>query len=66
MGVVIGHELTHAFDDRGRKYDKNGNLNQWWQNSTIKNFEEKINCFVEQYSAYKVNGESVCFLNFNI
>ena len=55
----MGHELTHAFDDRGRKYDKYGNLHQWWKNSTIQNFEKQINCFAEQYSAYKIGDEPI-------
>lgn len=54
MGVVMGHELTHAFDDQGREYDKDGNLYQWWFNETLKNFEERVKCFVDQYSSYKV------------
>lgn len=36
LGVVIGHEITHGFDDRGRQFDKNGNMKQWWNNATIK------------------------------
>lgn len=59
MGVVMGHELTHAFDDRGRRYDKYGNLHQWWNNSTIKNFEQRVDCFVKQYSSYEINGDHV-------
>ncbi|XP_054159302.1 endothelin-converting enzyme homolog isoform X2 [Oppia nitens] len=59
MGVVMGHELSHAFDDQGREYDKSGNLHQWWKNSTIKKFEEKMKCFSEQYSKYKVGNETV-------
>lgn len=55
MGVVMGHELTHAFDDQGREYDKDGNLYQWWFNETLKNFEERVKCFVDQYSSYKVD-----------
>ncbi|RWS12030.1 endothelin-converting enzyme 2-like protein [Dinothrombium tinctorium] len=59
MGVVMGHELTHAFDDQGREYDKSGNLHHWWKNSTIKNFEERIKCFIDQYNAYEVNGDHI-------
>lgn len=55
MGVVMGHELTHAFDDQGREYDKDGNLYQWWYNETLKNFEERVKCFVDQYSTYKID-----------
>lgn len=56
MGVFMGHELTHAFDDTGRLYDKYGNLHQWWKNSTIINFQKRAQCFVEQYSNYDVQG----------
>lgn len=55
MGVVMGHELTHAFDDQGREYDKDGNLYQWWYNETLKNFEDRVKCFVDQYSSYKID-----------
>ncbi|XP_071839768.1 endothelin-converting enzyme 1-like isoform X3 [Apostichopus japonicus] len=59
IGVVMGHEITHAFDDKGRGYDKYGNLNQWWNNETIERFEEQTQCFVEQYSKYKVDNKNV-------
>lgn len=54
MGVVLGHELTHAFDDQGREYDKDGNLHKWWNNDTLKNFEDRAKCLVDQYSEYKI------------
>ncbi|EEB11803.1 endothelin-converting enzyme, putative [Pediculus humanus corporis] len=56
MGVVMGHELTHAFDDLGREYDQFGNLHKWWKNETIDKFKEKTNCVVKQYSNYEING----------
>ncbi|XP_067124089.1 endothelin-converting enzyme homolog isoform X3 [Centruroides vittatus] len=59
MGVVMGHELIHAFDDQGREYDKDGNLHQWWKNSTIQSFQERIKCFIDQYSLYQYGGEQV-------
>ncbi|RZF31949.1 hypothetical protein LSTR_LSTR012419 [Laodelphax striatellus] len=55
MGVVMGHELTHAFDDQGREYDKFGNLHQWWNNKTIDKFKGQIDCIVKQYSNYQLN-----------
>ncbi|KAI6175220.1 Membrane metallo-endopeptidase-like 1 [Aphelenchoides fujianensis] len=65
IGVVIGHEITHGFDDRGRLYDKLGNIRQWWNNETIVKFEEKAHCIEEQYSNYvldqismRINGRS--------
>jgi predicted metalloendopeptidase len=41
-GVVIGHEITHGFDDKGRQFDKNGNLQQWWNNATISRFRHQV------------------------
>ncbi|KAI3413451.1 NEDD8 protease Nep2 [Globodera pallida] len=65
IGVVIGHEITHGFDDRGRLYDQYGNIRQWWDNATIVKFEEKAKCIEDQYSNYildqismKINGRS--------
>lgn len=55
MGVVLGHELTHAFDDQGREYDKDGNLEKWWYNETLRNFEDRVKCLVDQYSEYKID-----------
>uniref|UniRef100_A0A673JVN8 Endothelin-converting enzyme 1 n=1 Tax=Sinocyclocheilus rhinocerous TaxID=307959 RepID=A0A673JVN8_9TELE len=57
IGVVMGHELTHAFDDQGREYDKDGNLRQWWQNSSVEAFKHQTQCMVEQYSNYSINKE---------
>ncbi|XP_073173323.1 endothelin-converting enzyme 1 isoform X4 [Lepidochelys kempii] len=59
IGVVVGHELTHAFDDQGREYDKDGNLRPWWKNSSVEAFKQQTECMVEQYSSYTVNGEAV-------
>ncbi|KAF2895308.1 hypothetical protein ILUMI_10863 [Ignelater luminosus] len=59
MGVVVGHELTHGFDDQGREFDKDGNLHQWWNNKTIEKFKERTKCVVDQYNKYKVNGKSI-------
>ncbi|XP_034517663.1 endothelin-converting enzyme 2 isoform X5 [Ailuropoda melanoleuca] len=57
IGVVMGHELTHAFDDQGREYDKEGNLRPWWQNESLAAFRNHAACMEEQYSQYQVNGE---------
>uniref|UniRef100_A0A3B3HNR1 endothelin-converting enzyme 1 n=1 Tax=Oryzias latipes TaxID=8090 RepID=A0A3B3HNR1_ORYLA len=59
IGVVMGHELTHAFDDQGREYDKEGNLRPWWQNSSVEAFRVRTECMMEQYNRYTVNGEHV-------
>ncbi|CAF4895993.1 unnamed protein product [Pieris macdunnoughi] len=57
MGVVMGHELTHAFDDQGREYDRFGNLNQWWNNKTIAQFKNRATCIQRQYSTYHAEGQ---------
>ncbi|XP_030246015.1 neprilysin-3 isoform X2 [Drosophila navojoa] len=59
MGVVMGHELTHAFDDQGREYDKFGNINRWWDAKSIERFNEKAECIANQYSGYKLNGRNL-------
>ncbi|KAJ8320335.1 hypothetical protein KUTeg_001922 [Tegillarca granosa] len=65
IGVVIGHEITHGFDDKGRQYDKHGNLKQWWNNQTIEAFRKRAQCMVVQYNNYKLEqiGLNVSFLN---
>ncbi|XP_043468691.1 neprilysin-2-like [Leptopilina heterotoma] len=52
LGYVIGHELTHAFDILGRKYDKVGNLVNWWEPESEKEFLSKIECLIHQYGNY--------------
>ncbi|XP_068141142.1 neprilysin-3 isoform X1 [Drosophila tropicalis] len=59
MGVVMGHELTHAFDDQGREYDKFGNINRWWDPKSIERFNEKSECIARQYTGYKMNGRNL-------
>ncbi|KAK7793461.1 hypothetical protein R5R35_011644 [Gryllus longicercus] len=54
IGVVIGHEITHGFDDMGRQSDKYGNLAQWWSESTIETYLRKSQCFIDQYDHYRV------------
>ena len=63
IGFVMGHELTHGFDDQGRKFDARGVLTDWWSDSSVKAFEERTACIDTQYAAYeiepgvKVNGK---------
>lgn len=57
IGFVIGHEMTHGFDDQGAKFDANGNLNNWWTETDLKRFKAATNCIIEQFSKYKVNGD---------
>ncbi|XP_041981184.1 endothelin-converting enzyme 2 [Aricia agestis] len=54
LGTVLGHEITHGFDNFGRQFDKNGNMLPWWSNATISSFVNMTQCFVDQYSAYYV------------
>ncbi|MEQ1886232.1 MAG: M13 family metallopeptidase [Bryobacteraceae bacterium] len=63
IGAVIGHELTHGFDDQGRQFDAKGNLRDWWTAEDAKAFEQRASCLVDQYSNYspvpdvKLNGK---------
>jgi len=52
IGVVIGHELTHGFDDQGRKFDADGNLKDWWTAEDAKAFEERASCTADEYSSF--------------
>jgi putative endopeptidase len=52
IGVVIGHEMTHGFDDQGRHYDKDGNLNDWWTKEDAENFERRADVLVEQFNNF--------------
>ncbi len=63
IGGVISHEITHGYDDQGRRYDENGNLRDWWSKADLDNFLERANKVVELYSGLevlpglRVNGE---------
>lgn len=63
IGAVIGHEMTHGFDDQGRKFDAQGNLKNWWTDQDAKNFEGRSEKIVKQFNGYEmidhlhVNGE---------
>jgi putative endopeptidase len=57
IGSVIGHEMTHGFDDQGRKFDAQGNLKNWWTPEDQKRFEERAKCVEEQFDAYPVQGD---------
>jgi len=64
IGLVIGHELTHGFDDQGRKFDPTGNLRDWWTEQDGKEFEKRVSCVADEYSSFvavdnmKLNGVS--------
>ncbi|XP_078584579.1 neprilysin-like [Branchiostoma floridae x Branchiostoma japonicum] len=53
IGAVIGHEITHGFDDSGRQFDKEGNLNEWWDPAVADKFKEAAQCVMDQYSMYQ-------------
>jgi endothelin-converting enzyme/putative endopeptidase len=63
IGAVIGHELTHGFDDQGRKFDMKGNLADWWTEQDAREFEKRASCIADQYAGYsplegvKLNGK---------
>lgn len=63
IGAVIGHELTHGFDDQGRQFDAVGNLQDWWTKEDADEFDKRAKCFVREYSSFEtipgvhLNGE---------
>jgi putative endopeptidase len=65
IGTVIGHEMTHGFDDQGAKFDPEGNLRNWWTAQDLENFRKSADCIIKQYGAWNVdenvnlNGELV-------
>jgi putative endopeptidase len=54
--MVVGHELTHGFDDQGAQYDALGNLVNWWEPDTENQFKQRTQCVIDQYSRYEVAG----------
>jgi putative endopeptidase len=52
MGAVVGHELTHGFDDSGRQFDPQGNLSDWWSAEDAKEFQKRAECFIQEYSSF--------------
>ena len=52
IGMVIGHEITHGFDDSGMQFDKEGNSVNWWAEDTFKKFKERAQCIIDQYSRF--------------
>jgi len=57
MGAVIGHEITHGFDDHGSQFDGQGNLKNWWSADDLKNFKERAQCVSDQFDGYVVDGD---------
>ncbi len=54
VGSVIGHEISHGFDDQGRQSDGRGVLRNWWTDETLRRYKEKAQCVVDQYAGYRV------------
>lgn len=59
IGWVMGHEMTHGFDDQGAQFDGHGNLKNWWTPVDLKKFHEATECIVHQFSKYSVDGQAV-------
>ena len=59
IGMVMGHELTHGFDDEGRQFDAKGNLSDWWSPKVSEAFGERAKCVKDQYDGYELLGEHV-------
>ena len=57
MGAVIGHEITHGFDDHGSQYDAKGNVSNWWSDEDLKNFKQRAACVSDQFDGYVVDGD---------
>jgi putative endopeptidase len=57
MGAVIGHEITHGFDDHGSQYDAKGNVRNWWSDDDLKNFKSRAACVSDQFDGYVVDGD---------
>jgi putative endopeptidase len=59
IGAVVGHEMTHGFDDKGRKFDATGNLRDWWTPDDAEAYERRVEVVVSQAEAFQVHGSSV-------
>ena len=56
IGAILGHEMSHGFDNTGRQFDKYGEMNDWWTKSSKEKFNNRTKCMVDQYNEYKVAG----------
>jgi putative endopeptidase len=59
IGAVIGHEMSHGFDDQGRKFDLHGNLTDWWTEADAKNYTDRATCVEKQFSSFRVEEVSL-------
>jgi putative endopeptidase len=57
MGAIIGHEITHGFDDQGAKFDLHGNMKNWWTDTDLKEFQSRGDCVAKQFDGYVVEGD---------
>jgi putative endopeptidase len=57
MGAIIGHEITHGFDDQGAKFDLHGNMKDWWTEKDLKEFQSRGDCVAKQFDGYVVEGD---------
>lgn len=64
IGSLIGHELTHSFDDEGRQYDFDGNLVNWWDPKTEQRFMERAQCIIDQYGNYRYHDSNLTVVLF--
>lgn len=63
IGAVIGHEMSHGFDDQGSQFDEKGQYHSWWQKEDWKMYQKKIQCIIQQFSEYPVQGHPKHHLN---
>ena len=61
IGVVIGHEITHGFDDKGKQFDEQGNINQWWDEDSSTSFRDKAQCIISKQGEIRLDK----LINFN-
>jgi len=66
IGSVMGHELTHGFDDQGRLYGPSGTLHSWWKDQTASQFMQRAQCIAREYSSFQLRGEPPVFVNGNL
>jgi putative endopeptidase len=63
IGAVIGHEISHGFDDQGAQFDEKGVLKKWWTHADWQRYQERVQCIIKQYSRYPVQGTKNTYLN---
>ena len=64
IGTILGHEVTHGFDNNGRRYDLNGQRKNWWTAESLRQFNKRTKCISDQYSGFysKVGDDYVSFV----